>query len=492
MAQNLDLLKKTKDELATNVFNALRANDEEKLKESMNAWMDAGKAEIMAIHKEWEDAHDEAVLESRGVHKLTNAEVKFWNAVIDNARNPRAEAQEGVYEGLMERLPETEYETILEDLKREHPLLNAIDFTHTGPVIKWITDDSVDERATWHALNTAITKKLEGGPFKELSMLFCKLTAYMPISNDMLDLGPRWVRPYALQKLKEAIDFGVEYAVVSGSGVEEPIGMNRDFNMPFDRSTGYPIKEKVKITDLSIDTYAKLLTGFSVKDSGKIRKDITKITIIINPLDNFSKIFPSTTVQTPDGKFVTNLFPFPTEVIPSCAVDVNDAIFGIAKDYFFALGSSKGGEIVSDLGLSRFLEDQTVLKTKLYGNGTPNNVSAFVYADISDIVRSNPVVATTDAPANSMAASVSIGNVTLDLPFDRYRLNYSGTASAATGAINVTAKDGDARIEIKAGSNTVQNGGNISFQAGKTTKIFVTVTNGDSENKYVFNVARPE
>lgn len=492
MAVNLDTLKATKDQLATNVFAALRENDEEKIKASMNAWMDAGLEEIKAVHREWEEAHDEAVLESRGIRALTTEETKFWNAVIEKARN---ESPEGVYEGLMNFLPETEYVSIIEELRREHPLLAAIDFRYTGPVIKWITDDSVDERASWHALNTAITKKLEGGPFKEMSMIFCKLTAYMPISNDMLDLGPKWVRPYALEKLRQAIAFGVEYGAISGSGVEEPIGMIRDFNQPFDKSTGYPVKEKIKVTRLDIDTYATIFANLSVKDNGKVRNDIRFLTIIVNPLDEISKIFPATTNMTVDNKFVTNIFPKPTQVITSCAVPVNDAVFGIAHDYFMAVSSNKGkgGEIVSDLGLSRFLEDQTLLKTKMYGNGMPLNASAFIYADISNLERALPVIGTTDAPTpSSLASKITIAGVTLELPFDRYRNSYTGSVSAGSGAINVTAKDGDATIEIKAGSTTVQNGGNVTFQAGKTTKVVVTVTNDINESKYTFNITRPE
>lgn len=484
--KNLDTLKALKDMQTANIFAALKENNEEKLKEAMDAWMQTGMDEIKAVHEEWEASHDEAVLESRGIKMLTAEETKYWDSFIEKARN----AAQGVYEGLMEQLPTTEYKSILEELKYESPLLNAINFEFAGPVIKWLVDDSAEQRATWHALNTPITKELFGGPFKEMSMILCKLTAFIYISNDMLNLGPRWVRPYALQLLKNAIKYGLEYSIISGTGVDEPIGVIRDFNAPFDKVKGYPVKEKIKVTELSIDTYAGLLAGFAVKDSGKARDDISSILFVVNPIDYYTKVWPSTTFMTPEGRYVSDVFPYPTTVVPSIAVSAGDAVMGIAKDYYFALGSAKGGQIEDDDGKSLFLEDMTTFKTKLYGNGMAMNVSAWAYLDITELTRVIPLVATTDAPLDATLTKVTLSDVDLNTTFDRLRANYQGTAEAATSTITATAKDGDATIAITCNGTSVTNGQAATLTNNKVNKIVVKVTNGNAEKIYKFDITR--
>ena len=66
----------------------------------------------------------------------------------------------------------------------------------------------------------------------------------------------------------------------------------------------------------------------------------------------------------------------------------------------------------------------------------------------------------------------------------------TATATSASAAINVAAKDGDATVVIKAGNSVVQNGGNVAFANNAVTTVTVTVTNGDAENVYTIEVTR--
>jgi len=52
------------------------------------------------------------------------------------------------------------------------------------------------------------------------------------VSQDMLELGPRWVAAYATTLLKEAVWLGLEYAIVAGNGKKMPIGMISDYKKP--------------------------------------------------------------------------------------------------------------------------------------------------------------------------------------------------------------------------------------------------------------------
>ena len=194
--------------------------------------------------------------------------------------------------------------------------------------------------------------------------------------------------------------------------------------------------------------------------------------------------------MTPEGRYVSDVFPYPTTVVPSIAVSAGDAVMGIAKDYYFALGSAKGGQIEDDDGKSLFLEDQTTFKTKLYGNGMAMNVSAWAYLDITELTRVVPLVATKDAPLDATLTKVTLSDVDLNTTFDRLRANYQGTAEAATSTITATAKDGDATIAITCNGTSVTNGQAATLTNNKVNKIVVKVTNGNAEKVYKFDITR--
>ena len=487
--KNLDAVKAKKDELYNAVTAALASGNEEQIKAAMQDLQEYNKSELKAIYNEYEADKDEAVLEARGIKSLTSEETKFWNQVIDDAKMRfRNSSSDGVYTGITELLPKTEYYSIVEELKQEHPLLNAIKFTNTSAITKWTIDNSAEQRATWDALNTPIVTALEGGPFTTIDLTLCKLTAYIFVANDMLDLGPRWVAAYAMTLLKEAVWLGLEYAIVAGNGKNCPIGMISDYHAPFDNTTGYPRRAAVKCTGFSKEFYGEMLAVMSIKDNGRTR-GINSVLLIVNPTDFFTKIFPATTALTTEWKYVNGIFPYPTQVIQSTAVPQGHAVMGIASDYFMGLGSSKGGKLeYSDE--FKFLEDLRTYKIKVYANGRPMQYNGFQYLDISDIEEVFPTVATTDRPKNANLASLTLGTLTLDPAFDPLKKNYETTSTAASAAITVAAKDGDATVVIKSGETTIQNGGNVAFANNAVTTVTVTVTNGDAENVYTIEVTR--
>jgi hypothetical protein len=488
---NLDATKDKKNELYNAVTAALASGNEEQIKAAVMDLQEFNKAELKAIYNEYEESKDEAVLESRGIKALTSEETKFWNSFIADAKRHfgiQNSASDGVYTGIMELLPKTEYFSIVEELKQEHPLLSVINFTNTSAVTKWTIDNSAEQRATWDELNTPITTALEGGPFITVDMTLAKLTAYIFVSNDMLDLGPRWVAAYATTLLKEAVWLGLEYAIVAGNGKKMPIGMMADYKKPFDATTGYPTRQAVKCTGFTKEFYGEMLSIMSIKDNGRTR-GINGVLLVVNPTDYFTKIFPATTALGLDFKYINGIFPYPTQVVQSTAVPQGKAIMGVAKDYFMGLGSAKGGKLEYSDDY-KFLEDLRTYKIKVYANGQPKQYNAFQVLDISDLEEVFPTVATTDRPKNAYLASLTLGDLEFTPAFDRLKKNYTATATSASAAINATAKDGDATIVIKAGNSVVQNGGNVAFANNSVTTVTVTVTNGDAENVYTIEVTR--
>ena len=486
---NLDTKKEAKDKLYADIMDALKAGDDEGLRAAMDSWQSDLETNLMQAHKDWEDSHDQQILANRGIKPLTSTETKFWNGFINRVRNEASSATpQGVFEGLMEQLPETEYVSIVEEIKREHPLLAAINFRFTGAVVKWVVDNSPEDRATWHPLNTKIEKELEGGPITTIDMTFAKLTAYMFISLDMLDLGPTWLAAYARELLREATALGTEYGVICGNGVNEPIGMTRDLDAPFDKTTGYPKKTAIKVNSLDVETYSSILAQLSIKDNGRSRK-ISEVLLVVNPTDYFTKIFPSTVYMGLNGTYTRDVFPFPTNITTSTALDPGEAVMGIASDYFFGIGSNKGG-VIEYSDEYKWLEDLRTYKTKLYGNGKATNNSSFVRLDISELERVVPLIATTEPPKVANLASLSLSGVNFDIAFDKLRLNYTAKTTAATATIACVAKDGDATIAITANGESVDNNGTVTIANNKVTKIVVTVTNGDAQRVYTVDVTR--
>lgn len=378
---NLDKFNQKKTDAMNALAAAIRDNNEEGIKNSMNAFQTYMSEAITAEAHEILGSVDNAVLAGRGVRQLTSAENKYYESFIARAKNAAADGS--VITGITDALPETVIESVFEDLKRDHPLLEAINFQNTSAVTKMVLNKSGGQSATWNALNEPITEKLKG-EIEAVSMTLCKLTAYMWVTMDMLDLGPAWVDRYIRETLSEALAAGLEKGIVDGSGIDEPIGFTRNFAGALDPANGYARKEAIAISDFGKETYGSLLSTLSKNGNSGNTRAINEVVLVCNPADYFTKIMPASTVLTPQGAYVNNVFPFPTKVIQSVGMPENHAVIGLANRYFMGMGTAKNGKLeYSDE--FKFLEDLRTYKIKLYGMGRPLDINAFLYLDISGV-----------------------------------------------------------------------------------------------------------
>ena len=125
---------------------------------------------------------DRSTLEASGQAQLTSEERKYYEKVIEKRS----------FDGVEDVMPKTIFERVFEDLQREHPLLSKIDFHNTTGSMRWILRTEECVGAFWGKLTDAITKELDNGFTKE-DMALAKLTAFVPVSKAMLDLGPVWL-----------------------------------------------------------------------------------------------------------------------------------------------------------------------------------------------------------------------------------------------------------------------------------------------------------
>lgn len=377
---NLDNINQRKTEIMNALASAVRSNDETAMQQAMTDWQNYLSESIIAEANGILGATDSNILASRGVRQLTSKEKKFYESLIASARQEVTPGS--VITGIGEALPETTIESVFDDLKQNHPLLNAINFTNTSAITKMVMNKQGSQTATWDELNTPITKQLVG-EIEIVTMTLCKLTAYMFVTFDMLDLGPAWIDRYVRETLSEALSVGLETAIVDGNGVNQPVGMTRNFTGSFNSSTGYARNSATTIKALDTDTYGTLLSTLAKAPNGNIRT-ISEVILIVNPVDYFTKVMPATTVLAPDGTYRNNIFPFPTKLIQSVGAPEGHAIIGLAPRYFMGMGTAKGGKLEYDDSY-KFIEDLRTYKIKLYGMGKPLDKNAFIYLDISNL-----------------------------------------------------------------------------------------------------------
>ena len=404
---------------------ALTNGDEKAVKSAFEKF---GSAIAAKVQSDFESANgDKNILAQRGFRVLTSEETKYYEAVIDAGKksNPKQ-----VYDGLMDSkiMPKTVIEDVYKNLTEEHPLLNRINFQSVEYLTRWILNDHTAQTAVWGPVNSEITEQITSA-FKTVEVTQCKLSAYALIEKDMLDLGPSFLDNYIRTFLKETLAKALEKAIVSGTGKNQPIGLDRDIHEGVSVSDGvYPKKDKIKVTSFTPEEYGPIVaklartevyytdsngdvvpestavsggvvqSGYK-KHGGALRKFDSAL-LICNQEDYLTKIMPATTVLTTAGTYANNLFPFPTEVERSNEVDTGTAILCLPEEYFFGLGSSKEGmlEYSDDY---RFLEDQRVFKIKMHGYGKAWDNTVAVLLDISNL---DPAYITVKAAEQTMVA----------------------------------------------------------------------------------------
>lgn len=373
--------------------SALQSGNEEEGKKAWGQVIDAITEKVKTDFEMY--STDTNVLAQRGYRQLTSEETKFYQNL---AKAGKASDPKQAFTDLINTdggMPETIIEDVYRDLLEEHPLLDKITFQNVKYLTKWLLNDHTRQKAAWGQINGEITQEIESA-FKGVEVALLKLTAYAVIPQDMLDLGPSFLDNYIRTILKEALYAALEKAIVSGSGKDEPVGLNRDIHegVSFSTSTGYPEKTAIQVTNFLPANYGPLVAKLAVTEKGRMRS-FDEVLMICNQVDYLNKIMPATTALTTGGTYARDLFPFPTEVVRSNEVKTGQAILCLPEEYFFGLGESKDGKIeYSDE--FKFLQDARTYKIKLHGNGRPYDNTVAIVLDISKLDPTYVTVKTAD------------------------------------------------------------------------------------------------
>lgn len=375
---NLDAIKQKRDSIRQAMFDAMANNDTEAFQKAYDDMSDMIGEGLRAEFEQYRADADAAILAQRGVRQLTSKERAFYEALIGAMKSDNPQQ---AFTGIDKTYPETVIDAVFDDLEENHPLLSKINFQRAGLLTKIIVS-STGGTASWQELGSEVVDELNA-EFIEIDLGMAQVTAYIPVKRYMLDMGPTWLDRYVRGMLSEAVAVEVERGIVVGTGKNEPIGMTKALTGAVDgvyqdKAVG------ATLTTLDAAAYGTILDKLSQTRNGH-RRPVSRVLMLVNPADYFTKVYPATTVRTTDGGYNSNTLPFPTDVVQSVAVPQGKAVIGIGDKYFMALGTAGKAGTIEYSDQYHFLKLERVYMTYFYGNGMPLDDNAFVVADISAI-----------------------------------------------------------------------------------------------------------
>lgn len=338
---------------------ATQEGTEEQQSEALNEMLEALASDVEGdIMNQVNDRMvDRSIAQSRGANVLMTEEKQFFNAVIEEG---------GFKEN--ETLPKTTQERVFEELQRSHPLLERIGIQNLGAVTEFIFSDP-SGAAVWGPLFDDIKGQLNA-TFRKVKIDQLKLTAFIPLSNDMLQLGPEWIERYVRTMLVEAMSVGLERGFVAGDGKNQPIGLLKD---PAGAVTDgvYPDKTAAgTLTFADSETIINQLAGVMkllAKDKNDKPRNISgRVVMLVNPFDKYD-IDAKATIRNDAGAYVTGL-PYNPSVIESEFVPEGKVIFFIVNQYIAAMGGDYGIKKYTE---TMALEDATLYIAKQHATGKP-------------------------------------------------------------------------------------------------------------------------
>nr|DAY92762.1 MAG TPA: major capsid protein [Caudoviricetes sp.] len=377
----LSIAGRNKKEAMAMISKAMQSGDKKQIKDAWEMFHDSVAETIKQDYQEAQG--NRAILAQRGYRQLTTEETKYYEALIKAGRseNPKQELA-GLLSG--DVMPVTIIEDVYKDLVDDHPLLSKINFQNVAYLTRWILNDHTKQTAVWGEINSEITKEITSA-FKVVEVNQCKLTAFALIEKDMLDLGPVFLDNYIRTFLKDALLCGLEKAIISGSGKNCPIGLNRDIHegVSVSSTDGYPEKAAIAVTSFLPEEYGELVARLVESEKGNQRK-FEKVLLICNMKDYLTKVMPATTVLTSNGTYAKDLFPFPTDVEVSNELVEGKAILCLPEEYFMGIGGAKEG-VIEYSDEVKFLEDKRAFKIKMYGMGKAYDNTVSIVLDITNL-----------------------------------------------------------------------------------------------------------
>lgn len=404
-----DLIAEAKKKNAAALAAAFRSGDEAKMSEALAVFMEDVHDAVMEqastdIRMAQSDA---AILAARGKASMTSEERTYFNGL---ATALRSDDPKMALTNWTVTMPQTVIDDAISTIKRTHPLLDRLKFQPTGYLTKFVLNDQPHQTAAWGTITSAITQELNG-KFREVDLTALKLTAFMVVPNDLLELGPQYLKDYVTAVMFEADAYKMEVSFVDGTGKSEPIGMTRNTSSSASVQGGvYPRMDKITLADFRPQTLGAIVSKIArTPGDPTVPRAVTDLFMLVNGFDYWEKIMPATTLRLPDGSYIRDYLPIPADIIQTVALNKGELLLGIPARYFVGIGpTGRNGSIEYD-DSCKFLDDARVYRVKTLCNAFPMDEYAFVLCDISNFQPIPPIDVridnTTADPVNTKEAA---------------------------------------------------------------------------------------
>lgn len=380
--KNNDLINQESQKFAQKLAAALQEGDARTAAEAMQEMQNSIAQIVEKEFEQYKGIGDMDVLQSRGLRRLTSEENAWYQKFIGAVK---AGTKQEIT-NLTAAMPVTIIDRVINDMKKSHELLDAIDITDAAGAQKLVMNgvQMASKLGGWGKITGAIAEELKGA-IKMIDVTVAKYTAYFIIPKDFVKFNfmfaPMWTDQYVRIILSESIAFGLENTMISGDGLEQFIGMTMDVSTATDGK--YSQKAAVPIKNFDED-YLKVIAKLA-KDGNGDDRTVPEVLMVVNPQDYIKKIrrIQNTLIYgTGAVDLINNTYP--TKVVQSSMIGEGKAVIGIKENYFAAINGGESGIIEFD-DSNQFLEDNRVYTTRVYGNGRPVDNTSFAYLDISEV-----------------------------------------------------------------------------------------------------------
>ena len=380
--RNNDLVNQESKKFMQKMVEALQNNDAEAAAKAMQEMQNGICNVIEQEFEQYKGVGDMEVLQSRGLRKLTSEETDWYQKFIGAVKTGAKQE----ITNLTAAMPVTIIDRVIDDMKKNHPLLSAINIQDAAGAMKLVMNgvQMASKLGGWGKITGEISKELKG-QIKIIDVTVAKYTAYFIIPKDFVKFNftfaPMWVDQYIRIILSESIAFGLEKTIISGDGSDQFIGMI--MNLSSNQEGVYSAKEPTKITNFD-EEYAAVVAKLAKDPEGDDRM-VPEVLLVVNPQDYIKKIrrIQNTLIYgTGAIDLINNTYP--TKVVQSSMMPEGKASAGIARNYFAAINGGTSGIIEFD-DSNQFLEDNRIYTTRVYGNGRPIDNASFEYLDISEV-----------------------------------------------------------------------------------------------------------
>lgn len=379
---NKDLVNQESRKFMQSMMDAFQKDDAEAAAKAMQEMQNNICQIIEQEFEQYRGIGDMEVLQNRGLRRLTSEETAWYQKFIGAVKTGAKQE----ITNLTAAMPVTIIDRVIDDMKKNHPLLNEITIQDAAGVQKLVMNgvQMASKLGGWGKVTSAISNELKGA-IKMIDVTVSKYTAYFIIPKDFVKFNftfaPMWVDQYIRIILSESIAFGLEKTIISGDGNEQFIGMIMDTSTNSEGT--YSEKTPIKIANFDQD-YADVVAKFA-KDSNGDDRMVPEVLLVVNPQDYIKKIrrIQNTLIYGTGAVDLINIT-YPTRVVQSSMIPEGKAAAGIAKNYFAAINGGTSGIIEFD-DSNQFLEDNRVYTTRVYGNGRPVDNTSFEYLDISEV-----------------------------------------------------------------------------------------------------------